>query len=296
MEARTSRYHEVYARWQRDPEGFWGEAAQEIDWIEPPKKVFDPDAGVYGRWFVGGVCNTCWNAVDRHVMAGRGDQPAIIYDSPLAGVQRTISYDRLWTETQMLGRDPARLRRRQGRPRHPLHADGAGSGDRDARLRAHRRGAFGGVRRLRGARACDPHRRRQAEAHPVARAAASSPAASSSTSRCSTRRSSSRRHKPDGVPHPAAAAGGSGAHPRPRSRLGGVARPGDRTTPSRSRLRAARGHRPALHPLHLRHDRAAQRRSARQWRPHGRAQMVDAELSTASSPARSSGPRPMSAG
>ena len=69
MDARTSRYHEVYARWQRDPEGFWGEAAQEIDWIEPAKQVFDPDAGVYGRWFVGGVCNTCCNAVDRHVDA-----------------------------------------------------------------------------------------------------------------------------------------------------------------------------------------------------------------------------------
>jgi len=53
MDARTSRYHEVYARWQRDPEGFWREAAQDIDWIEPPKQVFDPNAGVYGRWFVG---------------------------------------------------------------------------------------------------------------------------------------------------------------------------------------------------------------------------------------------------
>ena len=52
MNARTSRYHEVYARWQHDPEGFWGEAAQEIDWIEPAKRVFDPDAGIYGRWFV----------------------------------------------------------------------------------------------------------------------------------------------------------------------------------------------------------------------------------------------------
>jgi propionyl-CoA synthetase len=86
LEACTSRYHEVYARWQRDPEGFWAEAAREIDWYEPPRQIFDPNAGVYGRWFVGGVCNTCWNAVDRHVAAGRAAQPAIIYDSPLAGV------------------------------------------------------------------------------------------------------------------------------------------------------------------------------------------------------------------
>ena len=77
MDARTSRYFEAYARWQRDPQGFWAEAAQAIDWIEPAKQVFDPAAGVYGRWFVGGVCNTCWNAVDRHVMRGRGDQPAV---------------------------------------------------------------------------------------------------------------------------------------------------------------------------------------------------------------------------
>jgi len=52
MDARTSRYHEVYARSLRDPQGFWGEAAQAIDWIEQPKRVFDPSAGVYGRWFV----------------------------------------------------------------------------------------------------------------------------------------------------------------------------------------------------------------------------------------------------
>ena len=100
---RTSRYHEIYARWQRDPLGFWAEAAGEIDWFEKPKTVFDPGAGVYGRWFVGGVCNTCFNAVDRHVNAGRGEQPAIIYDSPLAGAKRSLTYHRLLTETQVLG-------------------------------------------------------------------------------------------------------------------------------------------------------------------------------------------------
>jgi propionyl-CoA synthetase len=102
MDARSSRYHEVYARWQRDPLGFWGEAAADIEWIEKPKTVFDAKAGIYGRWFAGGVCNTCFNAVDRHVDAGRGEQAAIIYDSPLAGVKRTITYHRLLTETQVL--------------------------------------------------------------------------------------------------------------------------------------------------------------------------------------------------
>ena len=103
MDARPSRYHEVYARWQRDPQGFWGEAAADIDWFEKPKATFDPKAGIYGRWFPGGVCNTCFNAVDRHVNAGRGEQAALIYDSPLAGVKRTITYHRLLTETQVLG-------------------------------------------------------------------------------------------------------------------------------------------------------------------------------------------------
>src|SRR4249919_370541 len=102
MDARTSRYRQVYALWQRDPEAFWADAARAIDWIEEPKRIFDPKAGAYGRWFVGGVCNTCWNAVDRHVMAGRGEQAAIIYDSPLAGQKQTISYHRLQVETQVL--------------------------------------------------------------------------------------------------------------------------------------------------------------------------------------------------
>ena len=68
-----------------DPEGFWGEAAREIDWIEPAKKVFDPAMGLYGRWFAGAVVNTCYNALDRHVAGGRADQVALIHDSPLAG-------------------------------------------------------------------------------------------------------------------------------------------------------------------------------------------------------------------
>ena len=71
-----SRYHEVHARSLADPQGFWGEAAGEIDWIEPAKKIFDPNIGLYGRWFAGAVVNTCYNALDRHVANGRADQLA----------------------------------------------------------------------------------------------------------------------------------------------------------------------------------------------------------------------------
>ncbi len=99
----VSRYHEAYERWRGDPAGFWAEAAREIDWIRPADKVFDADAGVYGRWFLGALCNTCHNAVDRHVAAGRGEQAAIIYDSPVTGAKRTLTYAELQRETAALG-------------------------------------------------------------------------------------------------------------------------------------------------------------------------------------------------
>src|SRR3989475_9698935 len=67
----NSRYHQVHARSLRDPEGFWGEAARDIDWIEPAKKIFDPAMGLYGRWFAGAAVNTCYNALDRQVAGGR---------------------------------------------------------------------------------------------------------------------------------------------------------------------------------------------------------------------------------
>ena len=96
----ASRYHEVYQRSLGDPEGFWGEAANAIDWYKKPDRMFDPASGVYGRWFVGGLCNTCYNAVDRHVEHGRGDQAAVIYDSPVTGAKRTLSYAELLDEVK----------------------------------------------------------------------------------------------------------------------------------------------------------------------------------------------------
>jgi propionyl-CoA synthetase len=97
-----SRYHEAHARSLRDPIGFWGEAAAEIDWIEPAKKVFDPAMGIYGRWFTGGVVNTCYNALDRHVAGGRANQPALIHDSPLTNTVTTFTYAELLKEVETL--------------------------------------------------------------------------------------------------------------------------------------------------------------------------------------------------
>ncbi|MBR0854535.1 propionyl-CoA synthetase [Bradyrhizobium liaoningense] len=95
-------YHEVHARSLADPEGFWAEAAKEIDWIEPPKKVFDATQGTYGRWFTGGVVNTCYNALDRHVAHGRADQVALIHDSPLTNSITKLTYAELLGEVQAL--------------------------------------------------------------------------------------------------------------------------------------------------------------------------------------------------
>ncbi len=94
----VSQYHELHARSLSDPEGFWGEAAREIDWIRPADKVFDPTQGLYGRWFTGALVNTCYNAVDRHVAAGRGEQLAIIHDSPVTNTVTTLTYAQLLTE------------------------------------------------------------------------------------------------------------------------------------------------------------------------------------------------------
>ncbi|MEM6382104.1 MAG: propionyl-CoA synthetase [Pseudomonadota bacterium] len=98
-----SRYHEVYNSWSEDPLGFWAQAAQSIDWIKPFDKVFDPDAGVYGRWFPGGVCNTAFNCVDRHAESDRGDQAALIYDSPVTGQKQTYTFKDLRDEISTLG-------------------------------------------------------------------------------------------------------------------------------------------------------------------------------------------------
>jgi propionyl-CoA synthetase len=97
-----SRYHATYAAWKADPQAFWAEAARAIDWITPPASILDPAAGLYGRWFPDAICNTCFNAVDRHADGGRGEQVALIYDSPVTGSKRTVTYAELKDEVATL--------------------------------------------------------------------------------------------------------------------------------------------------------------------------------------------------
>ncbi|MDP3897529.1 MAG: AMP-binding protein, partial [Mesorhizobium sp.] len=97
-----STYREVYARWKRDPDAFWANAAQDIDWFTPWDRVFDPDGGVYGRWFPGATTNMCHNAVDRHVASGRADQLALIHDSPMTGTISRFTYQDVLREVTAL--------------------------------------------------------------------------------------------------------------------------------------------------------------------------------------------------
>ena len=88
-------YAEVYAAWQKDPEKFWMEAAEKIDWVKAPSKALFADNAPFYEWFADAQVNTCWNAVDRHVEDGRGDQLAIIHDSPITHSTKGITYREL---------------------------------------------------------------------------------------------------------------------------------------------------------------------------------------------------------
>jgi propionyl-CoA synthetase len=91
-------YADAFRRSLADPDGFWGEAAEAIDWYQRPTAVLDASGAPFYRWFTGGVLNTCFNAVDRHVRDGRGDQAALIYDSPVTSTSRTFTYQQLLDE------------------------------------------------------------------------------------------------------------------------------------------------------------------------------------------------------
>ena len=85
-------YAKLYETWKSDPDGFWMQAAQAIDWDVPPTKALNDSTAPLYEWFTDGMVNTCHNAVDRHVIAGHGDRAAILYDSPLTGTKTRISY------------------------------------------------------------------------------------------------------------------------------------------------------------------------------------------------------------
>ena len=88
-------YSDVYQSWKADPEAFWMAAADSIDWVRKPTRALNPDKAPLYSWFDDGLVNACWNAVDRHVEAGRGAQVALIHDSPVTGTLHKITYAEL---------------------------------------------------------------------------------------------------------------------------------------------------------------------------------------------------------
>ncbi len=94
----TNPYDEAYKRSIEDPEGFWGEVARDIHWEKTWDKVLDDSNKPFYRWFTGGRLNTCYNALDVHIADGRGEQPALIYDSPVTDSLKIYTYNELRDE------------------------------------------------------------------------------------------------------------------------------------------------------------------------------------------------------
>ena len=155
-------YKEYHAKSLRDPAGFWSEKARLIDWQTP----FSRCSIIRGRRLRNGSSaartNLCHNAIDRH-LAARGDQPALIYISTETGDETAYTTASCTREVNRCAAILARPGRRTRRSRTHLHADDSRSDVRDARVRAHRRDPFGGVRRLCCGEPGHTHRRCAAE-------------------------------------------------------------------------------------------------------------------------------------
>ena len=95
-------YKKVYNSWKNDPEAFWMTAADTIDWVTKPSKALFADNAPLYEWFSDSEVNTCYNAVDRHVLNGRGDQKAIIYDSPMTDTKYSITFSELLEKVAVL--------------------------------------------------------------------------------------------------------------------------------------------------------------------------------------------------
>ncbi len=91
----VGEFEQIYQQSLAQPEAFWAAAADDIDWFKKWDRVKDDDNPPFYRWFVGGRTNTAYNALDRHIAAGRGDQAALIYDSPVTDTVSRISYTEL---------------------------------------------------------------------------------------------------------------------------------------------------------------------------------------------------------
>ncbi len=253
-------YADAFRRSIDDPDGFWAEAAAAVSWAREPTSALDDARSPFTRWFPDGELNTCFNALDRHVEGGRGEQVALVYDSPVTGSTRRLSYRVLRDETACFA--------------GVLRGLGVGRGDRVviympmvpeavvamlacARLGAVHSVVFGGFARHELALRID-------DARPTVVVTAS----------CGIEASRVIEYKPllDRAIELAA------PHPR---RVRGAPSPAGRAVHEPARRRLARGHggrraggmcgrgghRPALHPVHVGDHGTAQGGCARQRRP-----------------------------
>jgi propionyl-CoA synthetase len=100
---------EVHRQSLADPEGFWGRQAEHLHWHKKPaaaltrttKRLRTGETHAHWEWFPGGEISTCYNCVDRHVLAGHGDLPAILYDSPVTNTKQRITYQQLLDEVEV---------------------------------------------------------------------------------------------------------------------------------------------------------------------------------------------------
>ena len=265
-----SRYEAEYRRSLAEPEAFWAEAAEALAWHRRWDHVLDRSRPPFYRWFAGGQLNMCENALDRHVAAGRGEPARADLRQPGHGHRPQLQLRRGPRPHRALRRRARRAGRPERRPRPHLHADGARDHVRDAGLRAHRRDPLGGVRRLRRERAGHAHRRRPA-ARDRQRLERPRGRAGDLVQAAARRGDRAGGLEAGGLRDPAAPDGAGGADAGPGSRL-------ERAHAGRqaSGLRAGGRHRPAVHPLHLGHDRDPEGCRARPRRLRGRAGVVDA--------------------
>lgn len=96
-------YQQAYDKSVSDPEGYWAEQAELIDWFRKPTRVLDDDNPPFYRWYPDATLNTCYNALDRHVAKGAADRLALIYDSPVADAKATYTYAQLLEQVAAFG-------------------------------------------------------------------------------------------------------------------------------------------------------------------------------------------------
>ena len=158
-------YDALCRRAEQDPEKFWAECGNQLSWFKPYEKVLEWNYP-FAKWFVGGKINASYNCLDRHLTDGRRNKVAFIWEGE-PGDSRILTYQMLADEVGRARQRAQEPRHQGGRSRRHLHAADSRGRDRDARLRAHRRDPFGGVRRIlrRGARRSYQRRRSEAGHH-----------------------------------------------------------------------------------------------------------------------------------